>query len=213
MTQTAIPLSERLPELVRKAPMGEVKLPPDMRQEVIFRKYQSTNPMLTDIVFGEEIHDQIIEHERLGLTDDDGCIIDIIGRRTGQVGITRDGEVLTDEQVQMREEANPNRRIPRYVQYLFTVEKIVKTNGPKLRENLLATQEQQRLRAEESLIGSLDKLIASKIAPGETVSDREIQQHLMGLSSMQRKAMLEMAEAEAEYEQEQAEEQAAAKKK
>jgi hypothetical protein len=205
---TPLRLSEVVPQIIADAPLGVVDLPEGIKRQIVYRRYESQNPGITDIIRGEIWNEQFTAVDQLGLTEDDGCIIDLVGHRVGEVGITDRGEVLSMEQVEMREEANPNVLIQRHSQYAFTIKNIEKTNGPALRFNLLKTAELQKAEKETELVDTLKKVFGQATGESTDISPQKLAEALKSMDPLQRQAMFELAEAEDEHEQELEEEKA-----
>ena len=97
------------------AEMHKVVLSDAMKTIVAFSKYESHDPLLSDTVHGNEWDIQITAHDKIGLGEDDGCIINFKGTRRSEVGIiARTGEVLDMDQVEVREEASGD-NLPRFM--------------------------------------------------------------------------------------------------
>ena len=83
---------------VSAAALGNLDLKPEQHGQVIFSRYESHDPMVTDTIHGDLWVEEYVVSEHLGLVEDDGCIIRLHGTPRGQVGIAKTGDVLTDEQ-------------------------------------------------------------------------------------------------------------------
>ncbi len=143
--------------------LGEVDLTEAQKSQVIFRKYESPNPMLSDTHHnGAEWLIQLTADERIGLTEDDGCIIDFIGRRTGEVGILPSGEVLDAASVEVREETT-GQNVPRYTQWEFRIGKITKTDGPQGRLELHRSLDEKRKEGETDMFNSIASAFATAV--------------------------------------------------
>jgi hypothetical protein len=198
---TMMSLATQLTGVVEQAPMGFLDLPAQIKERVIYTKYESQNPMVSDTQHGERWNEQFIVSSRLGITEDHGVIMDFVGTPRGEVGITNQGEILEGDTLSMREEAT-GKMIPRYVAYDFRIERIEKTDGPQRREKLQMTYEQQRNESESNLMNTLNRFFTQFQANGQTLQgpqDRGDITHLLAeMSPEQRSAMLQLADDEAE---------------
>jgi len=186
--------------LVEAASNGNVELPKHLSEHVWYVKYESTNPLLSDTQHGEIWKEQATAHTRVGLTEDDGCIIDFSGRRRGEVAITEDGDVLTEVAADGREDAT-GKPLPRYSAFDFHIEKITKTDGPELRQRLQDSVDNKVKENQSDLIEVLTdtfKGIQGKASGAPASSKEDARKYLQGLDPLQRKAMIEMAEDEIE---------------
>ena len=148
------------------AEMHKVVLSDAMKTIVAFSKYESHDPLLSDTVHGNEWDIQITAHDKIGLGEDDGCIINFKGTRRSEVGIiARTGEVLDMDQVEVREEASGD-NIPRFMAYDFRIDSIFKTNGPQLNANASKTEEQQRLKGQEHMFESISTAFQQALVKG-----------------------------------------------
>ena len=179
-------------EAVQASPQGPVDLPTELKDKVWFVKYESQNPMVSDTVHESGWDIQVVADERLGLSEDDGCIITYKGKRRGEIGITPNGDVVQGEEIELRE-GILDRRIPRFVAWEFRLDSLVKTDGPQRREALQRTYEQQRLEGEKNLLNVLaeafQKGTSPMGAPGR-VDPADLNKYLMSLDPAQRQALL-----------------------
>ena len=76
-------------DTIEQSPLGEVYLTPDQLGQIVYTKYESQDPMLSDTMHGETWDDQFIEMESVGITEDMGCIVSVTGRSKGEVAIGR----------------------------------------------------------------------------------------------------------------------------
>lgn len=151
-----------LRSLISNSPLGGIPVPEAIKVIPVYHKFESTNQMVSDTQHGDEWVEQFSSYEKWNISEEDGCIFTFKGKPVREVGITRDGEVLTLEEVDLRLTANPTMGIPLYRQYSFYLDELVKTNGPEERNNLRKSVEQQRAAAEkgltESIAGAFAKL-------------------------------------------------------
>ena len=91
-----------LPTKIDDADLGEVPLTKKERERVCFTKYESHNPMVSDTVhhgtWDITVTSDKNHGDKLGLTEDDGVIINFQGTPRGEVAITNEGSILTDEE-------------------------------------------------------------------------------------------------------------------
>lgn len=204
---TMMSFATQLTGIVEQAPLGTVTLPGSLQERVIYTKYESQNPMVSDTQHGPEWNEQFVVSTRLGITEDHGVIMDFLGTPRGEIGITNQGEVLEGDTLILREEAS-GKPVPRYVAYEFRLAKIEKTDGPARREKLQMTHEQQRNESESNLMNSLNRFFTQFQANGQTMKAPEspegLTQLLAGLAPEQRSAMLQLAEDEANDRKEEA---------
>jgi hypothetical protein len=185
-----------LPEIVSAAPLGPVELPQDLKDKVWFVKYESTDAMVSDTIHDKEWNIQITSNDKLGLTEDHGCIINMKGINRGQVGILPSGETVRGEEIATREGIT-GRRIPLFNSWDFVIDNLIKTDGPVRRQNLQKTVEQQRADSEQSLAASIERAFSKGM--GQAKPDpSDINAYLRSLSPDQRQAMIVMADDEAE---------------
>ena len=147
-----------LPTKIDDASLGEVPLTKKERERVCFTKYESHNPMVSDTVH-HGTWDLVVTSDKnhgdkLGLTEDDGVIIDFQGTPRGEVAITSEGSILSDEDADLREEAT-GQNMPRFMAYDFRIRKLTKTDGPEQREMLMKSVDQRRQDSESTLIETL----------------------------------------------------------
>jgi|TARA_R110000744_G_scaffold117735_1_gene220044 hypothetical protein len=143
-----------VPTRVNESNLGEVPMTDSERGQIVFRKYESTNKMVTDTIHMADWHIQVTADDRLGLTEDDGVIIDFIGKPLGLVAMTNRGEILTEEEAELREEAT-GQNLHRYKQFGFRIHKLTKTDGPAGRRQLQLSQDQKRADSESNLVDSI----------------------------------------------------------
>lgn len=185
-----------LPEIVSAAPLGPVELPQELKDKVWFVKYESTDAMVSDTIHDREWNLQVTANDKLELTEDHGCIINLRGINRGQVGILPSGETVRGEEIGVREGIT-GRRIPLFNSWDFVIDSLIKTDGPVRRQNLQRTAEQQRADSEQSLAQSIERAFAKGL--GQSKPDpTDINAYLRSLSPDQRQAMLVMADVEAE---------------
>jgi hypothetical protein len=147
-----------LPTKIDDSSLGEIALTKKERDRVCFTWYESHNPMVSDTVHHGPWDVQVTSDKRhgdkLGLSEDDGVIIDFLGTPRGEVAITGEGNILTDEEAEMREEAT-GQNLPRYMAFDFRIRKLTKTDGPQQREMLMKSIDQRRQDSESTLIETL----------------------------------------------------------
>jgi len=98
--------------------------------------------------------------DKIGLSEDDGVIIDFQGSPRGEVAITGEGSILTDEEADLREEAT-GQNMPRFMAFDFRIKKLTKTDGPQQREKLMKSIDQRREDSESTLIETLTSAFQS----------------------------------------------------
>ena len=178
------------------AEMQEIALSGAMKTIVAFSKYESHDPLLSDTVHGNEWDIQITAHDKIGLVEDDGCIINFKGTRRSEVGIiARTGEVLDMDQVEVREEAGGD-NVPRFMAYDFRIDSIFKTNGPQLNANASKTEEQQRLKGQEHMFESISAAFQQALVKGGgggQTSIQEVADFITALTPDQGSSLLDSA--------------------
>lgn len=181
-------------------PLGDIALTGEQSQEVQYSKYESQDPNLSDTDHSGTVWtEEFTAHERLGLNEDHGCIIRFHGTQRGEVGITREGGVLTLEEVDLREQ-NTGQNVPRYNAFDFRVAFIRKTDGPLRRLKLQETMDQQRADGEKNMMDSIAEAFQKAIggANGGGVAPQssnpnpnDISEFLSTLNEDQRRALVE----------------------
>lgn len=151
-----VTMATQLTGIVEQATLGGIALPYEISSKVVYTKYESQDPMISDTQHGEKWDEQFTANDRLGITEDHGVIIDFLGTVRGEVGITPQGEVLDVDTIEIREEAT-QKRVPRFMAYDFRIAKLTKTDGPERRENLQRTYEQQRQVSETNVLDTISK--------------------------------------------------------
>jgi hypothetical protein len=149
-----------VPTRVEESDLGEIPLTAAERNQIVFRKYESTNKMVTDTIHQGDWHIQVTADERLGLTEEDGVIIDFIGKPLGLVALSNRGEVLSEEEAELREEAS-GQNLPRFRQFGFSIKKLTKTDGPEGRRMLQMSQDQRRKESDSNLVETIAAAFAS----------------------------------------------------
>ena len=153
-----------LPSKIDDADLGEVPLTKKERERICFTKYESHNPMLSDTVHHGPWDIQVTSDKRhgdkLGLSEDDGVIIDFQGTPRGEVAITGEGSILTDEEAENRE-TTTGQNMPRFMAFDFRIRKLTKTDGPQQREMLMKSIDQRRQDSESTLIETLTSAFQS----------------------------------------------------
>ena len=171
---------------VANAELGEVPLTHEQKQQVVYSKYESQDPMLSDTMHAETWDDQFVEMPSIGIEPADGCIITVQGRpRAGEVGIDRNGEIIPEEAADQREESSGT-NIPRFRAYDFRVVSIEKTDGPAQQEALHRTHDQQKAKSEENMFDSIARAMTSAVGTIQgkgnlAPTDSEIQEYLQKL--------------------------------
>ena len=144
--------------------LGEVSLSKPQKETVLFTKYESQNPMISDTQHHGPWHIQVTSDQslgdKLGLREDDGVIIDFEGTPRGEVAISSLGEELTESQAELREETT-GQNLPRFIAFDFRIKKLTKTDGPDQREMLMKSVDQRRQDSESTLIETLTKAFQS----------------------------------------------------
>lgn len=189
---------KKLRDAVEKSPLGDVDLPKDLLDFVWFRKFESTNPLVTDTKCVHGIWpSQVIEHHRLGLIADDGCIVDLMGELEGEVAITESGDILSAFEADNREEQT-GRSLARFSSFAFKLKKIQKTDGPARNRDLAQTYEQQRLEGETRVLSVIEEGFKKAIGGNNSEGPKEtdVIEFLGTLTPDQRLGMLQAAEDE-----------------
>tara|TARA_R110002020_G_scaffold3108_15_gene14269 strand:+ start:1504 stop:2145 length:642 start_codon:yes stop_codon:yes gene_type:complete len=191
-------------DTIEQSPLGEVYLTPDQLGQIVYTKYESQDPMLSDTMHGETWDDQFIEMESVGITEDMGCIVSVTGRSKGEVAIAANGEVISNEAAEMREEASGS-NIPRFNAYDFRITKIEKTDGPEQKQALQRTHDQQRAKSEENMFDSISKamsqaVIAANNGGNMAPSEAQIADYLASLAPGQRMEIIASTEDQIEEE-------------
>jgi hypothetical protein len=149
-----------IPSKIDSNDLGEVSLTKAQRDTIVFTKYESQNPMVSDTQHQGTWHIQVTSDQslgdKLGLREDDGVIIDFEGIPRGEVAISSLGEELSDSQAALREETT-GQNLPRFIAFDFRVKKLTKTDGPEQRELLMKSVDQRRQDSESTLIETLTK--------------------------------------------------------
>lgn len=148
---------------LEESPLGDIPLTADQKKRVIYTKYESENPLVSDTLHQGEWHEQFVSDERLGLTEDDGCIVSFVGTRRGEVGITAAGEVLDQASADMREETM-NTALPRLVAWDFTIARMEKTDGPEGRYKLHRSLDEKRKEGENDLVNSISSAFTQAVS-------------------------------------------------
>ena len=183
-------------DTIEQSPLGEVYLTPDQLGQIVYTKYESQDPMLSDTMHGETWDDQFIEMESVGITEDMGCIVSVTGRSKGEVAIAANGEVI-------KEASGSN--IPRFNAYDFRITKIEKTDGPEQKQALQRTHDQQRAKSEENMFDSISKamsqaVIAANNGGNMAPSEAQIADYLASLAPGQRMEIIASTEDQIEEE-------------
>jgi len=135
---------------------------------VVYRKWESQNKMVSDTIrpventwleeftdIPESIKgfDPVIfvenEDEVKPIDLNDGCILQFEGRYNRKVAIV-EGEILSDSQARMREEAT-EKELPRFNEWEFRLKKVIATDGPTDREHAADSQDKKRKREEAGM--------------------------------------------------------------
>jgi len=134
---------------------GVIPLTADQKSTIVERKYESTNPLISDTQHkGVWPRYGLLAHPKLGLTEDHGVIINLMGTSNGEIAIAPDGSILRGDAIDIREELI-GVNLTRSQEFVFRVEKLTKTNGPKLREELQHTADQRRKEGEADMMDSI----------------------------------------------------------
>tara|TARA_R110000744_G_scaffold271950_1_gene384951 strand:- start:3170 stop:3775 length:606 start_codon:yes stop_codon:yes gene_type:complete len=185
--------------------IGEVALTEDLRNRVFYTKFESQDPLVSDTQHGDTWVEEHVAHPRLSFTEEMGCIIRMNGTRRGLVGITREGDVLDEDAVDMREQTT-GQNMRRFMAYDFRVKSVIKTDGPERKENLMRTFEQQRMEGEKdmynSIAGAFQQAISGQPGQQPIITDSMIAEYLnrqdsdAGQNALLVAASQEVAEAE-----------------
>tara|TARA_R100001244_G_scaffold110322_1_gene81586 strand:+ start:2210 stop:2938 length:729 start_codon:yes stop_codon:yes gene_type:complete len=183
------------------ADYGNLSLTTEQTGRVIFSKYESHNPEISDTIHGDLWVEEVTEQEHLGIAVDDGCIVRLHGTPRGEVGISKTGDILTSESASMREEVG-GEAIPRYMAYDFRVAWINKTDGPERNNKLIQNAEQRKLDGEKDMFDSIasafQKAVGNLSNSGETDGPAQVKTVLDGMTPDELRAMADMAEINAD---------------
>ena len=152
-----------LKEAISVSPLGVVALPEPLRREVAYTKFESQDPNVSDTQHGPLWVEMHVTHPSLGLSEEDGCIATCHGAPRGEVALTPDNDMISAEQAEQRE-ANGARHLPRYLAYDFRLVKVVKTNGPTLRSDLLESMEAKKAQAETKMFDGITAAFNAVVA-------------------------------------------------
>lgn len=186
------------------------------KRKVIFRKYESHSPQISDTNHGDYWLEEVVAHPKLmcldgdpesGLTEDDGLVVGLVGRPTGDVAVDmRSGRILGEDEAEESQELL-GIEYPRFTRYDFRIEYVKITNGPKMREEQIHAAEQQRNQQETHMFSRMEQFFSkmmNKMGPSDSVatSDVSIQDVLANLKEQytpeQIQAQLLMSEIEEE---------------
>ena len=157
---------------INKVPGGDlsrgvpIELTPEQRGEVVMTKYVSMNEQHADWQPSGEWFEQVTSDVGLGrdarivvkgvdgedraVSIDDGLIIDLVGKMSGVVGMSPEGQPMSEEQARNYRDAT-GRALPMFQKWDFRISRILKTNGPEARHSLLRSEDQKRQAAQTEM--------------------------------------------------------------
>lgn len=141
-----------------------------------------------------------------------GCILQFEGRFSRKVAIV-EGEILSEQQARMREEAT-EKELPRFNEWEFRLKKVIVTDGPIEREHAADTQDKKRRREEARMYEAqqkfysqlLEKFGAGSEAPTSTeaqpTSPKDVFSNInsvtQGMSATEKRNLLNLIASELE---------------
>ena len=124
---------------------------------------------LTDTIHHGEWHIQTVAHEKLsllgrindeeevGITEDDGIILDFKGTPAAEIAIDmRSNRIMTDTEAESEEETL-GVEYPRFTRFDFRLEKVTITDGPSRRQKLVQSADQERMEGETNMFATMEK--------------------------------------------------------
>tara|TARA_R110000824_G_scaffold134125_3_gene297041 strand:+ start:3049 stop:3726 length:678 start_codon:yes stop_codon:yes gene_type:complete len=152
----------------------EVPLTDEQLQSVVFNKYENTDMGITDVQHYGEWTEQIVadipfgrsRRARIGIADpdseslrsvreNDGLIIDLAGTSAGVYGFI-DGRYVTEDETELWEDTNGQEAV-RCTKWDFRVVRILRTNGPELRNNAFRSQEQKEAEGRANMFETISE--------------------------------------------------------
>jgi hypothetical protein len=147
----------------------ELPLSKSDKSKVIFTKMESKNPLVSDTQHTGDWHIQAVAHEKLsllgrindeeeiGITEDDGIILDFKGTPAAEIAIDlRSNRIMTDAEAETEEETLGT-LYPRFTRFDFCLEKVTITDGPSRRQKLVQSADQERLEGETNMFATMEK--------------------------------------------------------
>ena len=171
------------------------------KEQVIYRKFISNNPMndfipqigkdwteqtvgmprtLLDLArknsnFRHRLFRKTKTGEQKTVGDDDGMILTFVGTYAGERFVDRGRIVRQDEAEEMMEAGT---HIPTFALWQFRLKEVVATDGPNLRGRLMESQDQQAAREREGMFKSVADAFRSIAGTPEpsTLEEAELQE-------------------------------------
>jgi hypothetical protein len=218
-------LQEKLDQGEEKLSNGiELPLSDADKNTVVYRKFEGTDPSVTDVIHHSTWTEETIVSNRVNvygdnlnngsetrnLQEDDGIILRFEGTSNGEVAIdTRSGRMLTEEQQELEEEAM-GINYPMFKRWEFRLTSAKLTDGPERRMKLHQTYEERKNDEQSSMLSSMDKVFKTMFdrfdgQAGETgqipvlSEDGAIELLMSQYSGDQVKAMVDMKELQQEH--------------
>jgi hypothetical protein len=218
-------LQEKLDQGEEKLSNGiELPLSDADKNTVVYRKFEGTDPSVTDVIHhGTWTEETIVSNrvnvygdnlnngsETRNIQEDDGIILRFEGTSNGEVAIdTRSGRMLTEEQQELEEEAM-GINYPMFKRWEFRLTSAKLTDGPERRMKLHQTYEERKNDEQSSMLSSMDKVFKTMFdrfdgQAGETgqipvlSEDGAIELLMSQYSGDQVKAMVDMKELQQEH--------------
>ena len=218
-------LQEKLDQGEEKLSNGiELPLSDSDKNTVVYRKFEGTDPSVTDVIHhGTWTEETIVSNrvnvygdnlnngsETRNIQEDDGIILRFEGTSNGEVAIdTRSGRMLTEEQQELEEEAM-GINYPMFKRWEFRLTSAKLTDGPERRMKLHQTYEERKNDEQSSMLSSMDKVFKTMFdrfdgQAGETgqipvlSEDGAIELLMSQYSGDQVKAMVDMKELQQEH--------------
>jgi hypothetical protein len=218
-------LQEKLDQGEEKLSNGiELPLSDADKNTVVYRKFEGTDPSVTDVIHHSTWTEETIVSNRVNvygdnlnngsetrnIQEDDGIILRFEGTPNGEVAIdTRSGRMLTEEQQELEEEAM-GINYPMFKRWEFRLTSAKLTDGPERRMKLHQTYEERKNDEQSSMLSSMDKVFKTMFdrfdgQAGETgqipvlSEDGAIELLMSQYSGDQVKAMVDMKELQQEH--------------
>jgi len=224
-TNLTAALQEKLEHGEEKLANGiELPLSDADKNTVVYRKFEGTDPSVTDVIHHSTWTEETIVSNRVNvygdnlnnasenrnIQEDDGVILRFEGTPNGEVAIdTRSGRMLTEEQQELEEEAM-GASYPMFKRWEFRLASAKLTDGPERRMKLHQTYEERKNDEQSSMLSSMDKVFKTMFErfdgqAGETgqipvlSEDGAIELLMSQYSGDQVKAMVDMKELQQEH--------------
>jgi len=224
-TNLTAALQEKLEHGEEKLANGiELPLSDADKNTVVYRKFEGTDPSVTDVIHHSTWTEETIVSNRVNvygdnlnnasenrnIQEDDGIILRFEGTPNGEVAIdTRSGRMLTEEQQELEEEAM-GASYPMFKRWEFRLASAKLTDGPERRMKLHQTYEERKNDEQSSMLSSMDKVFKTMFErfdgqAGETgqipvlSEDGAIELLMSQYSGDQVKAMVDMKELQQEH--------------